>query len=130
MMELIQQLMAGAGVNQTQAEGGVGLLLGLLKEQLPSGEFAKVDAAVPGAESLIDAAPDTDSSGIGGLLGSAASALGGKELGNLASLAGGFSKLDLDMGTISKFIPVILSFLQSKGDDDLASMASRVLQGE
>ena len=130
MMELIQQLMVGAGVNQAQAEGGVGLLLGLLKEQLPSSDFAKVDAAVPGAETLIDAAPETDSGGLGGLLGSAVSALGGTELGNLASLASGFSKLDLDIGTIGKFIPVLLAFLQSKGGDDLAGMVSRVLQGE
>ena len=130
MMELIQQLMAGAGVNQAQAEGGAGLLLGLLKEQLSSSEFAKVDAAVPGAETLIDAAPATNSGGLGGLLGSAVSALGGTELGNLASLAGGLSKLDLDIGTIGKFIPILLAFLQSKGGDDLVGMVSRVLQGE
>jgi hypothetical protein len=130
MMELIQQLMVGAGVNQAQAEGGVGLLLGLLKEQLPSSDFAKVDAAVPEAETLIDAAPASGSGGLSGLLGSAVSALGGTELGNLASLASGFSKLDLDIGTIGKFIPVLLAFLQSKGGDDLAGMVSRVLQGE
>jgi len=130
MMELIQQLMAGAGVDQSQAEGGAGLLLGLLKEQLSSGEFARVDAAVPGADALIDAAPETDNGGLGGLLGSAVSALGGTELGNLASLAGGFSKLDLDIGSIGKFIPILLAFLQSKGGDDLAGMVSRVLQGE
>jgi hypothetical protein len=31
MMELVQQLVAGAGVSASQAEGGAGLLFGLVK---------------------------------------------------------------------------------------------------
>lgn len=53
----------------------------------------------------------------------------GTELGNLASLAGGFDKLGLDAGMIGRFVPVLLSFLQSKGGGELASLAGRVLQG-
>jgi hypothetical protein len=130
MMELIQQLVTGIGVNQQQAEGGVGLLLGLVKEQLSAGDFAKVEEAVPDAAGLIESAPATETGGLGGLLGSAVSALGGAELGNLASMASGFSKLDLDAGMVAKFIPVLLSFLQAKGGDEVAGLVSRVLQGD
>ncbi|MCU7843760.1 MAG: DUF2780 domain-containing protein [Candidatus Thiodiazotropha sp. (ex Monitilora ramsayi)] len=128
-MELVQQLVTSAGVSQSQAEGGAGLLFGLVKDQLSSGDFSQVASAVPGIESLIDKAPDSGG-GLGGLLGGVASALGGSELGNLASLASGFSKLDLDAGMIGKFVPVVLSFLQSQGGEGVASMVGRVLQGD
>ncbi len=131
MMELIQQLTAGTGVSEQQAEGGAGLLLDLLKKQLTTDDFAQVAEAVPGAENLIDAAPSSEGGGLGGLLGGVVSSMGGgSELGNLASLASGFSKLDLDTGMIGKFIPILLSFLQSKGGDGVASIVGKVLQGD
>jgi hypothetical protein len=130
MMELVQQLVSGAGVNQQQAEGGAGLLFGLVKEQLSSGDFSQVSNAIPGIESLIDAAPSEDAGGLGGLLGGVASAIGGEQLGNMASLASGFSKLDLDAGMIGKFVPIVLSFLQSQGGDGLSDLVAKVLQGD
>ncbi|MES9832656.1 MAG: DUF2780 domain-containing protein [Candidatus Thiodiazotropha sp. DIVDIV] len=130
MMELVQQLVAGAGVNQQQAEGGAGLLLGLVKDQLSSGDFSQVADAVPGIDSLINAAPSEDSGGLGGLLGGVASALGGESAGNMAALASGFSKLDLDAGMIGKFVPIVLSFLQSQGGDGVSSLVAKVLQGD
>ncbi|MCU7927808.1 MAG: DUF2780 domain-containing protein [Candidatus Thiodiazotropha sp. (ex Dulcina madagascariensis)] len=129
MMELVQQLIAGAGVDQQQAEGGAGLLFGRVKEQLSSGDFSKVAEAVPGVESLIGAAP-SGGGGLGGLLGGMASALGGKELGNLASLASGFSQLGLDAGMIGKFVPIVLGFLQNQGGEGLAALVGKVLQGD
>jgi len=130
MMELVQQLVAGAGVNEQQAEGGAGLLLGLVKKQLASGDFAQVAEAVPGVEGLIDAAPSSGG-GLGGMLSGVVSSLGGgSKLGNLASLASGFSKLDLDAGMIGKFVPILLTFLQSKGGDGLSSLVGKVLQGD
>ena len=129
MMELVQQLVQGAGVSSSQAEGGAGLLFGLVKDQLSSGDFSKVADAVPGIDGLIDAAPDSGG-GLGGMLGGLASAMGGSELGNMAALASGFSKLDLDAGMIGKFIPIVLNYLQSQGGDGLASLVQGVLQGD
>ncbi|MCG7955172.1 MAG: DUF2780 domain-containing protein [Candidatus Thiodiazotropha endolucinida] len=129
-MELVQQLVSGAGVSQEQAEGGAGLLFGLVKDQLSSGDFSQVSSAIPGIESLIDAAPSEDSGGLGGLLGGVASTIGGDQLGNMASLASGFSKLDLDAGMIGKFVPIVLSFLQSQGGDGLSDLVAKVLQGD
>lgn len=129
MMELVQQLVAGAGVSQSQAEGGAGLLFGLVKDKLSSGDFSQVASAVPGIDNLIDSAPSSGG-GLGGLLGGVASAMGANQLGNLASLASGFSKLDLDTGMIGKFVPIVLSYLQSQGGDGVTSLVSRVLQGK
>ncbi|MCU7811327.1 MAG: DUF2780 domain-containing protein [Candidatus Thiodiazotropha sp. (ex Notomyrtea botanica)] len=128
-MELVQQLVAGAGVSQSQAEGGAGLLFGLVKDKLSSGDFSQVASAVPGIDNLIDSAPSSGG-GLGGLLGGVASAMGANQLGNLASLASGFSKLDLDTGMIGKFVPIVLSYLQSQGGDGVTSLVSRVLQGK
>jgi hypothetical protein len=128
MMELVQQLVSSTGVSEQQAEGGAGLIMGLLKDQLASGDFSQLADAVPEANSLIDSAPS--GGGMGGLLGSVAGALGGGDLGNLAKLAGGFSDLGLDSGMIGKFIPVVLSFIQEKGGEGLAGIVANVLQGD
>ena len=42
--------------------------------------------------------------------------------------AGGLSKLDLNVETIVKFVPVIISFVKSKGNDDAGSLLERVLK--
>ena len=129
MLELVQQLVSSTGVSEQQAQGGAGLIMGLLKDQLSSGDFSALSGAVPGVENLIDSAPGSGG-GMGGLLGSVAGALGGGELGNLAKLAGGFSDLGLDTGMVGKFVPVVLSFIQDKGGEGLAGIVANVLQGD
>jgi hypothetical protein len=129
MVELIQQLVAGAGVSEEQAQGGAGLLFGLLKNKLSSGDFAQVAEVVPNVEDLLSAAPE-GGGGLGGLLGGVVSSFAGSQAGDLASLAAGFSKLGLDPEMIGKFVPVVLSFLESKGGEGLAQIVRNVLQGD
>ena len=120
-MELVSMLTQTLGVSESQAKGGAGLLFGMAKEKL-GGKFGEVSAAVPGMDSLLAAAPE--SGGAGKALGGLAASFGGgaEKLGGLASLAGGFSKLGLDSGMVGKFIPVILSFVQSKGGDSVKNL--------
>ncbi len=129
-MELIQQLVSQLGVQEGQAKGGAGLLFKQAKERLGSDEFSQLVQKVPGAESLINDAPQ--SGGIMGAVGSLASKFGGKgsELGNMASLAGGFSKLGLDRGMISKFIPIVLSYVQGKGGNEAMQLLQKALPGK
>jgi hypothetical protein len=65
-----------------------------------------------------------------GAVGGLASKFGGKagELGNMASLAGGFSKLGLDSGMVGKFIPIVLSYVQEKGGDGAMQLLQNALQ--
>jgi hypothetical protein len=72
-MELIDQLTKSLGVNETQAQGGAGLLFNLAKSKLGAGDFSKVSAAVPGMDSLLSAAP----AGGGGMLGGLTKIFGG-----------------------------------------------------
>jgi hypothetical protein len=134
-MELIDQLTKNLGVSETQAKGGAGLLLQQAKEKLSGADFSKVSSAIPGIDSLIGAAPTGGSGALGGLgglgdLGSMIPGLGGASggLSSMAGLAGGFSKLGLDMGMIGKFIPVILSFVQSKGGEKLKAILGKAFQ--
>jgi len=128
MNELIAQLVQQIGVQEGQAKGGAGLLLKLAQSKL-GGDFGKVAQAIPGAQELIGAAPEAG--GAAKLLGGLAGALGGGKAGglaDLASLAGGFSQLKLDPSMISKFVPVILSFVQSKGGQDVVKLLAGVLK--
>ena len=99
-----------------------------MRDQLGADDFDQVSSAVPGIENLRSSAPG--SGGLGGVLGGLASSLGGGagQLGDLASLAGGFKMLNLDSGFISKFIPILLSFVQSKGGDSIKGILEKVIR--
>lgn len=127
-MELLQMLTSQLGITEEQARGGAGLLFNLAKEKLGSNEFNQVANAVPGVEDLISSAPK--SRGLMRALGGITSSLGigAGQLGNLSSLAGGFKNLNLDSGMVGKFIPIILSFVQSKGGDTIKGILENILK--
>lgn len=128
-MELVEMLTSALGVKEDVAKGGAGLILGLAKQKLGEGEFAQISKQIPDINSILDAAPGTGG-GMLGTLGKMASGLGGTpgQLGTLASLAGGFSKLGLDSGMIGKFIPIILSFVQSRGGEGVRALLEKALK--
>lgn len=127
-MELIQMLTSQLGISDEQAKGGTGLLFKMAKDKLGEADFSQVAGSVPDIENLISSAPK--SGGLAGALGGIASSLGGGagKLGNLASLSGGLKKLNLDTGMISKFIPIVLTFVQSKGGDGVKGILEKVLK--
>lgn len=143
-MELVQMLTSQLGVTQQQAQGGSGLIFQMAQEKLGAGEFSQLASAVPGIENLISAAPAPQTGGIAGALGGLAGSMGGGlgqlgglagsmggnlgQLGALASLAGGFQKLGLDPNMVSKFAPIVMSFVQSKGGDSALGILQKALQ--
>jgi hypothetical protein len=66
-MELTDLLTKSLGINESQANGGAGLLFNLAKEKLGANDFTKVSSAVPGMDSLLKAAPATGGGVLGGL---------------------------------------------------------------
>ena len=68
---------------------------------------------------LLSAAPSLAGSNGGGLMGSAVNALGGGSgMGNMAKmamLANSFQSLGLGSSMVSRFIPVILQYVQMQG---------------
>jgi len=116
---LVDTLVRQLGITPEQASGGAGSIFSMAKQGMNSADFAKVSTAVPGMNELLAAAPSqaAPSSNMTGLMGMAASALGGSgsSVGRLASLAGSFQSLGLNSGMVSRFIPVILQSVQSQG---------------
>ena len=128
-MELVQMLTSQLGISNEQASGGAGLIFKMVKDKLGGDEFGQLSSTVPDLENLISSAPK--SGGIASALGGLVSSLGGGgggQLGSLASLAGRFKNLDLDSGVINKFIPIIMSFVQSKGGDTAKILLEKVIK--
>jgi hypothetical protein len=115
------------GIKESQAQGGAGLIFNLAKEKLGGGDFSKIADVIPGIGDMMKSAPDSGG-GLMGAIGGLASSFGGDSLGNLAQLAGGFSKLGLDSGMIGKFIPIILSFVEGKGGESIKALLEKVLK--
>src|SRR6516164_4099169 len=109
--ELVGDLTKGLSITPAQATGGAGSLFKLAKSRLSPADFSKVAAAVPGMGSFLKAAPSASSKGgLGGLTSSLPGSAGG-----LASTAAAFEKLGLSPQMAEKFIPILTSFVQSKG---------------
>ncbi len=126
-MNLISALSSQLGIDENQAKGGAGLLLKLAQDKL-GGDFEQIRQAVPDAGELIGQAPEAGGGlmgAVGGLLGK----FGGGQLGALAQLAGGFSKLGMDKSMVTQFIPVVLNYLQQQeGGDQIKALLEKVLK--
>ena len=127
MNELVDLLMKQLKVQETQATGGAGLLLKLAKDKLGGGDWQKVAGAIGGAEQLIQSAPKVG--GTASLLGGLASKVGVGKLGDLATLATGFGQLGLNKDMVAKFVPIVLSFVQSKAGQDVLALVTKALKG-
>jgi predicted lipid-binding transport protein (Tim44 family) len=131
MNELVKALVSQLGITDDQAAKGSGLLFQAAKSRIGA-DFAKVESALPAVSDLLKAAPSASpsGSGLGGMLGGLASALGGggSKLGTLASLAGSFSALKLSPDMIGKFVPVILDTLKSKASPDILRILAGALK--
>ena len=128
-MELIQELTSVLGVDEQQAKGGAGLIFKMAQEKLGDGDFAQLASAVPAISNLIGEAPTGGGGGLASAIGGIAGAIGGgSQLANMATLAGGFSQLGLDPSMVTKFVPIILSFVQSQGGEQVKSLLAGVLK--
>lgn len=127
MNELVKLLMSQLSIQEGQAKGGAGLIFKLAQEKL-GGDFSKLATLVPGIQEMIASVPAAGGAGklLGGLLGKLAGGKAGS-LGDLASLAGGFSKLGLNKDMAAKFIPVITEFLKGKGGADAAALLGKLV---
>ena len=124
-MDLITTLVDTLGITKDQAKGGSGALFQNAKDNLSVDDFQKVSDAVPDMDEYLAAAPDVKTkSGLGGSLGSSLSSLGGgaAKAGSMLDLTSAFSKLGMDSGTLGKFVPVVLDFVQSKGGESVAGL--------
>ena len=139
MEQLLQQANA-AGLDSQQSKDVLGGVLSLLKNNLSSEDFGKIQQAIPETESLVEetetkSRAGNESGGANALLSSAMGMLGGGGVGASSSASGGasggmqnapqlltfLSGLGIDQKQITKFMPMIAQFLQKNAGVDTAS---------
>jgi hypothetical protein len=102
------------GLNQLQAVGGAGALLGLAQGKLPAADFSKLTSLVPNVDQMIGQAKKA-----GGLPAS---------LNSLADLGSTFSKLGISPDQASKLVPATTKFFTEKGGAEVGNMLAGVLK--
>lgn len=125
-MDIVAFVSQRLGIEPAQAKGAVGLLLGVAKSKLGDERFAQLAQYVPGADDLMAAAPQAG--GLAGALGGIASALGGGGAGKLADLAGGLSKLGLNVGDAKGLVESVLAYFQENGKGEAAEIVQEALE--
>jgi len=122
--KLIGSLVDLLGVTESQAEGGAGAVFRKAKNNMSSSDYSQLLSALPGIDSLIDAAP-----AVGGLAKSASSMFGSSSgsAGGMAALTDSFNKLGLSPDMINKYVDIILDFAQSEGGQQAMSFLKNAL---
>lgn len=122
---LMSTLVEELGVTEDQAEAGTGAIFSYAKKSLDEEKYGNIIEAIPEVSSWISKAPEADS--VSNMLGSA---LGGssKELGYMAALSPVFKKLGLDEKMIAKYLPIVMSYVQSKGGDAVKGYLGKLFE--
>lgn len=128
--ELINIVTNQLGVSPQQALGGVGAIFSVAQQRMNPGEFSQLSRHVPQMDRYLSAVPrQVASSESSALWGAAGELMGGQNsnLGNLAMLAGSFQSLGMDASMVSRFVPVMLQYLQTQGGAASMNLLQRAL---
>ncbi|NRD34214.1 DUF2780 domain-containing protein [Shewanella sp. DC2-4] len=124
--DLVGSVMSQLGLNQTQAEGGLGSLLGLAQSSLGTTDYSKLAASIPNADSLVAAAPKLDSkSGVSGLLSKAGDL--GSSLQGSAMVLDAFEKLGISKDLAMPMINIAKSYLDTNGTEGTSDLLMKGL---
>jgi len=135
VMDLVTMLTGQLGVTEPQAAGGAGSLFDMAKGALSESDWTQVASAIPGVSDLISAAPAVSQStaeksdklsGLAGGLGAVTKAV--DSAGNFAAVNDQFKQLGLSTEMVSQFVPVILSFAESAGGEQVMNILKSVWQ--
>lgn len=123
---LVGNVMSQLGLSQTQAEGGLGSLLGLAQSSLGSNDYTKLAASIPNADSLLAAAPKLDgNSGVSGLLSKAGNI--GSSLQGSAMVLDAFEKLGISKDLAMPMINIAKSYLETNGAEGSSDLLMKGL---
>jgi hypothetical protein len=125
MADLVSELASKSGVSAEQAKKGLGAVLALFKEKLPANVFSQIQAAVPGADGMMDEA-EAAGEPSGGLLGSVKE-MASKLFGGAGALGAKFSHLGFSPDQIQKFVPNVIEFLKSRLPEDVMKKVGGLL---
>jgi hypothetical protein len=127
MADVISDLASKCGISPDLARKGLGAVLGLFKQKLPEESYAKLSAAVPNSDALVEAAenaPEASSGVLGAIGGMAGKLFGG---GGAGELLGKLTKLGFSADQIGAFVPKILEFLKGKVPESVLKQVAGLL---
>jgi len=122
--KLIGSLTGLLGVTNEQATGGAGAIFKEAKNKMSAGDYSQLLGAIPGIDSLIQAAPQAS-----GLAGKASSLFGSSSgsIQGLSALTDSFAKLGLSPDMVNQYMDVILGFVQSEAGQQTMTMLKNAL---
>ena len=124
--DLVGSVMSQLGLNQSQAEGGLGSLLSLAKSTLGGDDFGSIANAIPGIESLLSAAPALDNeSGMSGLLAKAGDL--GSSLQGGAQVYDAFEELGISKELAAPMVDIVKGYLDSNAGEGTTDMLMKGL---
>ncbi|MEL7524910.1 MAG: DUF2780 domain-containing protein [Pseudomonadota bacterium] len=115
MEELINRIMAAAGIDQELATNAVGIILSFLKKEGPEDKMQLIFEALPGAADLVSARESAGSGG--GLLSGLGNMMGGS-MGAMGALSE-LNSAGLDMGGVQSVVKELVSYAKEKAGDDV-----------
>jgi hypothetical protein len=131
MEELIQRVVSNLGIDEELAKTVIGLIFNLFKENGESGAVETLMNAMPGSADLASAAAstlsdgDSGGGGLGGMLGAAASLLGGDS--PAMALVGQLTGAGLSINQAKDLGTEVMNFANEKaGADVVAKVASSI----
>lgn len=123
MDEFIQLAMKSLGSDAGSTRAATGGILKLFKKHADGADFKQLLGALPGADAIMKEGPAPGlGEGLGGIVGEVVGQMTGKPsageaIGSLSFL----TRSGLDIGRITKLVPLFLQFARSKAGADLVA---------
>ncbi|WP_076538166.1 DUF2780 domain-containing protein [Shewanella sp. UCD-KL21] len=124
--DLVGNVMSQLGLNQQQAEGGLGALLSLAQSNLGDSDFSQISDSIPGTDALMAAVPALSSdSGMTGLLSQAGDI--GKSLEGASMVYDTFEALGIKKEYVAPMVDIAKSYLETNGSEGTVDMLMKGL---
>jgi len=114
-MELIDKLRKDLGVNERQAQGGVGAVLYVIKDHLSSEDFEEILHMMPESEGWMKLSPEGEP-GFFGVLDNVFKSVAGGSLEVGARLGGHFHSLGISTKLVGPFLKHVFAYLEENLD--------------
>lgn len=116
MEELVNRIMAAAGIESDLAQKAVAIILSFLNKEGPQDQMQLIFDALPGAQELV---AQHDEASAGGLLGGLGSMMGGG-MGAMAAL-NELNTAGLDMNGVQSVAKELISYAKEQAGDEVVN---------
>jgi len=131
MEDLINRVVENVGIDSATAQPAIGVVLNLLKSVLPEGTVQSLMSAIPGADTLMDAAKaQAGSGGITGILGGALASVTGGSTGAVTKALGQLQGLGLDTGTSKSLVTEVVNFAKENAPAEVVAQIEQNMPSE